>query len=222
MYVIRQQQKRETISRKRLKAVFRLIGTRGYLSLLCRTRARGRDWFYRLIWDSTQGICFLDRPCLQHAATSMFNKIMLQHTASYRNMLAALKHAATLVTLMIRQRTFICVANRGVVTKEASQGIKRNWSCVCIARLRYAANLQACSLYERDLDIIIHLPFGFFPINIIVSLWKGAPSCLHPAMSSHRSDTGSTQKQVTYISFFTAFTLLLPGRAGERHLFLSA
>ena len=95
---------------------------------------------------------------------------MLQHTASYRNMLTALKHAATLVSLMIRQRTFKCVANRGVVTKEASQGIKRNWSCVCIARLRYAANLEACSLYERDLDIIIHLPCGFFPINIIVSL----------------------------------------------------
>ena len=102
--------------------------------------------------------CFLDRPCLQHAATSMLNKIMLQHTASYRNMLAALKHAATLVTLMIRQRTLICVANRGVVTKEASQGIKRNWSCVCIARLRYAANLQACSLYERGPHDIVTQP----------------------------------------------------------------
>jgi len=107
-----------------------------------------------MIWDNTQGICFLDRPCLQHAATSMFQNIMLQHTASYVNMLVALKF----VTLIIRQRTFICVTIRGVVIKEASQGMNRNWSCVCIARLRYAANLEACSLYERGPHDIVTQP----------------------------------------------------------------
>ena len=79
----------------------------------------------------------------------MFQNIMLQHTVSHVNMFVALKHAATFVTLIIRQSTFICVTIRGVVTKEASQGINRNWSCVFIARLRYVANLEACSLYER-------------------------------------------------------------------------
>jgi hypothetical protein len=88
----------------------------------------------------------------------MFQNIMLQHTASYVNMLVALKHAATFVTLIIRQRTFICVTIPGVVTKEASQGMNRNWSCVCIARLRYAANLQACSLYERGPHDIVTQP----------------------------------------------------------------
>jgi len=125
---------------------------------------------------------------------------MLQHTASYVNMLVALKHAATFVTLIIRQRTFICVTIRGVVTKEASQGMNRNWSCVCIARLRYAANLQACSLYERGPHDIVTQPY-------LPSVQSQAPP----------------KKISTDISLFIAFPshLSAVGRAGERHLFLS-
>ena len=83
---------------------------------------------------------------------------MLQHTASHVNMLVALKHAARFVTLIIRQRTFTCVIIRGVVTKEPSQRINRNWSCVCIARLRYAANPEACSLCERGTHDVFTQP----------------------------------------------------------------
>jgi len=132
----------------------------------------------------------------------MFQNIMLQHTASYVNMLVALKHAATLVTLIIRQRKFICVTIRGVTKKEPSQGINRNWSSVCLARLRNAANPEACSLYKRG------------PHDIFTQ-----PCC--PIVQSQ----ALPKKKLTYMSFFTAFapqlSAVIAGRAAERHLFLS-